>query len=132
MKELIDFLIYECKLKKDNKYRIIIYGENLLIIGNNEQLITYKKKILYIRINEAIKKISKIKINLNKCKSVESLNNNNTENNNKINLNKDKNRNIKKFFNQTNFNSKSTLSTFYNQLPSQRTLLKNQIKKKIN
>ena len=132
MKELIDFLIYECKLKKDNKYRIIIYGENLLIIGNNEQLITYKKKILYIRINEAIKKISKIKINLNKCKSVESLNNNNTENNNKINLNKDKNRNIKQLLNQTNFNSKRTLSTFYNQLPSQRTLLKNQIKRKIN
>ena len=51
IKELIDFLIYICKLKKDNKYRIIIYGENLLIIGNNEQLITYKKKILYIRIN---------------------------------------------------------------------------------
>ena len=44
LKELIDFAISLTKLKNINKYKINIYSENLLIIENDNQLLSNKKK----------------------------------------------------------------------------------------
>ena len=82
-KELIDLIIDSCSFVYYNKYKIHIYTDNLLIIETNDQLLSYKGRILYAKIKEYKNKISDINIK-NKSYDMNILYNKNNTNKNTI------------------------------------------------
>jgi len=117
LKELIDFAISLTKLKNINKYKINIYSENLLIIENDNQLLSNKKKILYIKISEITSKKSK----KNALNQTDIKNNENeTSNNDNSTLNSNVKLYNKTSFTQLFFNKKknSNFFSYINLLPS--------------
>ena len=55
-RELITLVINFLEMKDINHYKIMIFNDSLNFIEGNEQLMNYKNKILYAKINENIKK----------------------------------------------------------------------------
>ncbi len=117
LKELIEFVISLTKLKNINKYKINIYSENLLIIENDNQLLSNKTNIFYIKINEIVPRKSK----KNELNQTDIKNNDNETSNNE---NSTLNSNLK-LYNKTSctqlfFNKKknSNFFSYINLLPS--------------
>lgn len=59
-RELITLVINFLEMKDINHYKIMIFNDSLNFIEGNEQLMNYKNKILYDKINENIKKKKKL------------------------------------------------------------------------
>ena len=98
-KELIDLILDSCSFLYSNKYKIHIFTTNLLLIQNNDQLLSYKGKIMYAKITEYKKKTLDINIK-NKLNGINIFHNKNNSKENSI-INKDK-----KIFKKFHFNKK--------------------------
>ena len=98
-KELIDLILNSCSFLYSNKYKIHIFTTNLLLIQNNDQLLSYKGKIMYAKITEYKKKTLDINIK-NKLNGINIFHNKNNSKENSI-INKDK-----KIFKKFHFNKK--------------------------
>ena len=124
IKELIEFVISLTKLKNINKYKINIYSENLLIIESDNQLLSNKKNILYIKISEIVsRKPKKNELNQTDIRN----NDNETSNNENSTLNSNLKLYNKTSFTQLFFNRKKNTNYFsyINLLPSTKREFRN-------
>ena len=67
---LIILITNFCEIKDINRHKIMIFNADLHSIESNEQLMNYKDKIIYVKINENIKKNINEENNINSLRTI--------------------------------------------------------------